>query len=173
LLRPVIGRAPSSDAALELGLLQQLLGRPDAAAILDKVAPLAETSDDPVEVARGARALRARALPRSQRGLPARDARRAERCADRNRVRRSVSRKPTRPKRSSRRWRCMRSKWAPALVGAARALADDNPPQAVTFATRARRQPLVGRRARSSWRVKPPTPTSTTRRGRRSTRRWR
>ena len=30
LLRPVASRAPSSEAALELGLLQQMLGRPDA-----------------------------------------------------------------------------------------------------------------------------------------------
>src|SRR3954470_6582213 len=59
LLRPIASRAPSSEAALELGLLQQMLGRPDAAALLEKVAPLAETSDDAGEVARGARALRA------------------------------------------------------------------------------------------------------------------
>src|SRR3954463_7202261 len=59
LLRPIVSRAPSSEAALELGLLQQMLGRPDAAALLEKVAPLAETSDDASEVARGARALRA------------------------------------------------------------------------------------------------------------------
>src|SRR3954452_10709421 len=59
LLRPIASRAPSSEAALELGLLQQMLGRPDAAALLEKVAPLAEASDDVSEVARGARALRA------------------------------------------------------------------------------------------------------------------
>src|SRR4030088_1710939 len=55
LLRPIAARLPSSEAALELGLLQQMLGRPDAAALLEKVAPLADTSDDPVEIARGAR----------------------------------------------------------------------------------------------------------------------
>ena len=33
LLRPVANRAPTSEAALELGLLQQMLGRPDATAI--------------------------------------------------------------------------------------------------------------------------------------------
>jgi tetratricopeptide (TPR) repeat protein len=59
LLRPVALRVPSSEAALELGLLQHMLGRPDAAALLEKVAPLADTSDDPIEVARAARALRA------------------------------------------------------------------------------------------------------------------
>src|SRR3954466_1497893 len=59
LLRPVVSRLPSSEAALELGLLQQMLGRADAAALLEKVAPLADTSNDPNEVARAARALRA------------------------------------------------------------------------------------------------------------------
>src|SRR4051794_28218836 len=44
MLRPLASRAPSSEAALELGLLQQMLGRADAKAILEKVAPLAETS---------------------------------------------------------------------------------------------------------------------------------
>ena len=39
LLRPVAARAPTSEAALELGLLQQMLGRPDATAMLERVAP--------------------------------------------------------------------------------------------------------------------------------------
>ena len=51
-LRPVAGRAPASEAALQLGLLQQMLGRPDAPAILEKVALQAETSDDANEIAR-------------------------------------------------------------------------------------------------------------------------
>src|SRR5215470_17890144 len=59
LLRPVVSRAPQSDAALELGLLEQMLGKSDATAILEKVAVLADTSDDPREVLRAARALRA------------------------------------------------------------------------------------------------------------------
>src|SRR5262245_22873654 len=37
LLRPVAGRAPTSEAALELGLLQQMLGRADANATLQKL----------------------------------------------------------------------------------------------------------------------------------------
>ena len=52
-LKPVAGRAPSSVAALELGLLGKLLGRPDANAILNRVA--AESRDLLV----AARALRA------------------------------------------------------------------------------------------------------------------
>src|SRR5216117_567638 len=59
LLRPVVSRAPQSDAALELGLLQRLLGRADATAILEKVAALYDTSNNPTEIARAARALRA------------------------------------------------------------------------------------------------------------------
>src|SRR6185295_13882372 len=59
LLRPVVSRAPASEAALELGLLQHMLGRPDAIAILERVAVQAETSRDPQEVVRAARALRA------------------------------------------------------------------------------------------------------------------
>ena len=59
LLRPVVQRAPTSEAALELGLLEQMMGRDSATPILEKVATLADTSDNPAEVARGARALRA------------------------------------------------------------------------------------------------------------------
>src|SRR5437762_9615469 len=55
MLRPAAARAGQSDAALELGLLQKMLGRGDATAILEKVAMLADTSNDPLEVARGAR----------------------------------------------------------------------------------------------------------------------
>ena len=58
-LRPVASRVPVSEAALELGLLAQMLGRSDARAVLDKVAAVANTSNDPYEVARAARALRA------------------------------------------------------------------------------------------------------------------
>src|SRR3954464_10939137 len=59
MLRPIASRVPSSEAALELGLLQQMLGRPEAIAVLERVAPLGDAGNDPVEVARGARALRA------------------------------------------------------------------------------------------------------------------
>src|SRR5438067_710273 len=58
-LRPVATRAPTSDAALELGLLQQMLGRPDAAATLEKVAASGESADEAADLARAARAMRA------------------------------------------------------------------------------------------------------------------
>jgi tetratricopeptide (TPR) repeat protein len=140
LLRPVASRMPVSEAALELGLMQLMLGRPEGTALLQKVAPLADASDDPVEVARGARALRAlgrfheanAAYIDATRSAP-NDAAiqsafgdlflekydKAEALKSYQMV---LQADPT---------------WTPALVGAARALADDNPPQAATFAARA------------------------------------
>ncbi len=104
------------------------------------MAPLADASDDPVEVARGARALRAlgrfheanAAYIDATRSAP-NDAAiqsafgdlflekydKAEALKSYQMV---LQADPT---------------WTPALVGAARALADDNPPQAATFAARA------------------------------------
>src|SRR5262245_6991424 len=59
LLRPVASRAATSEAALQLGLLQQLLRKSDAASILQRVADAAGAGSDPQTVARSARALRA------------------------------------------------------------------------------------------------------------------
>src|SRR3954471_22043005 len=140
LLRPIVARAPSSDAALELGLLQQMLGRLDAAALLQKVALLAETSDDPSEVARGGRALRAlgrfheanAAYRLATRGAP-NDA--AIETAFGDLFLEKYDK--TEALKSYQMALHYDPKWVPALVGAARALSDDNPPQAVTFATRA------------------------------------
>src|SRR5688572_6317987 len=56
-LQPVAARAPSSEAALELGLLQQMLSRPEARDVLTRVASRALSATDPTEIARGARAL--------------------------------------------------------------------------------------------------------------------
>ncbi|MBI3492072.1 MAG: tetratricopeptide repeat protein [Acidobacteria bacterium] len=139
LLRPVAGRAPSSEAALQLGLLMKMLVRADAAPILRKVAGLAETSDDPQELARAARALRA--LDRFQ------EANAAYRDAE--------SAAPNDPAintawgdlflekyqnadalKSFQMALQVDPKWAPALLGSAKALADENPPQAVALAKR-------------------------------------
>src|SRR5438132_1624615 len=140
LLRPVASRAPQSEAALELGLLQHLLGRADAGAILEKVAVLADTSDDPRDVARAARALRALARFREANAA----------------FREAASALPSDPAvqtgwgelffekydkaealRSFQMALQVDARWTPALVGAAKALADDNPPQAASFAKRA------------------------------------
>src|SRR5262245_26152315 len=140
MLRPVAQRAPTSEAALELGLLQQMLGKADAAGILQRVSRVADTSNDPIEVARGARALRALGDFHG-----ANDA-----------YRDAVSGAPNDPAINTA-WgdlflekfqygEALKSyqialqadgSWAPAIIGSARTLAEENPPQAVTLAKRA------------------------------------
>src|SRR5206468_5671881 len=120
--------------------LQDMLGKPDAVAILEKVSPQAETSDDPTELARAARALRA--LGRFQ------EANAAFRLAS--------TTSPNAPVIETA-WgelflekhdngNAMKSfqialsadpRWVPALMGSARALEDENPPQAVSLARKA------------------------------------
>jgi len=139
-LRAVVGRAPTSEAALELGLLQLMLGRPDAAAILDKVSLQAETSDDANELARAAHALRA--LGRFQ------EANAAYRLAATNAPGDAAIQtawgelflekyNKTEALKSFQMALQLDPKFAPALLGSARALSDENPPQAVTLAKRA------------------------------------
>jgi cellulose synthase operon protein C len=139
LLRPVAGRAPTSEAALELGLLQQMLGRAEATATLQKVVPLADSSTDAFELARAARALRA--LGAFQ------DANAAYRDA--------ISVAPNDPAINAAWGDLFREKfqnaealksyqlalqadatWVPAIVGSARTLSDENPTQAVALAKR-------------------------------------
>ena len=138
-LRPAASRAPSSEAALQLGLLQQMLGR-DTTAIFEKIAALAETSDDPVEIARAARALRGlgrfeeskQAYADATAGAPT-DAAIQTAWGD------LFLQKYNRAEalRSYQMSLQMDARWTPALVGAAQALEDDNPPQAIAFAKRA------------------------------------
>ncbi len=140
LLRPVVQRAPQSEAALELGLLEHMLTRPTAAATLERVAALADTSSDGREVARAARALRA--LGRFQEanasyreaagelpGDPGVQTAWGELFLEKYNKAEAI--------RSFQMALQMDQRWTPALVGAARTLADDNPPQAVEFAKRA------------------------------------
>jgi tetratricopeptide (TPR) repeat protein len=140
MLRPVAARAPSSEAALELGLLQQMLGRADAVALLDRVAPLADTSDDPNEVARAARALRA--LGRFH------EANAAYRLASTGAPNDAAIQggwgelflekyEKAEALKSFQMALQADSKWTPALIGSARVLADENPPQATALARRA------------------------------------
>jgi tetratricopeptide (TPR) repeat protein len=134
LLQPVASRAPGSDAALELGLLQQRLGRTGATGVLERVAAPWQRTNDPIELARAARALHA--LNQFQQANSAfRDAAEA---------------RPTDPAINTawgdlfldagNRAEALKSyqaaleadaRWTPALVGTARALADDDPPQAL------------------------------------------
>src|SRR4249919_124443 len=140
LLRPVAARVPTSEAALELGLLLQLLGRPDAHALLEKVAPLGDASNDPVEVARGARALRAlgrfhesNAAYRDAAGAAPNDAAIQTAFGDL-----FLEKFETGEALKSYQMALqVDAKWTPALLGAARVLADENPPQASMFAKRA------------------------------------
>ena len=140
MLRPVAARVPASEAALELGLLQQMLGRPDAVALLEKVAPLGDASNDPVEVARGGRALRAlgrfhesNAAYRDAAGAAPNDPAIQTAFGDL-----FLEKFETGEALKSYQMALqVDAKWTPALLGAARVLADENPPQATMFAKRA------------------------------------
>jgi tetratricopeptide (TPR) repeat protein len=139
LLRPSAQRAASSEAALELGLLMQTLGRADAPAILGRVAA-ASGSNDPRELARAARATRA-----------------LGRMYDANDLYRDAAAALPRDAAINTAWgdlffetfnkaEAMKSyqavlqedeKYGPALLGAAHALSDENPPQAMALAQKA------------------------------------
>jgi len=136
-LRPIAQRAPTSEAALELGLLMQMLGKSDATAILERVAGVTNTARDASDFARGGRALRAlgrfeeaksayidasQAAPRD----PAIETAFGELFLDaynRNEALKSFQ-------------TALRvdSKYVPALIGSARAISDEDPPQAQAMA---------------------------------------
>ena len=138
-LRPVVSRFPTSEAALQLGLLMQMLGR-EFAPILDRVAMLSDTSSDPNEVARAGRALRA--LGRFQEANGAyRDAASA---APNDPVIQTAwgelfleKYNKTEALRSFQMALQVDPRYAPALIGSARVLSDENPPQAIALAKRA------------------------------------
>ncbi|MGH9142256.1 MAG: tetratricopeptide repeat protein, partial [Vicinamibacterales bacterium] len=139
-LRAVASRFPSSEAALELGLLQQMLGRPDAVALLEKVAPLADASNDPVEVARAGRALRAlgrfhesNAAYRDAAGAAPNDP--AIQTAFGDLFLEKYDNAEA--LKSYQMALQVDPRWTAALIGSARVLADENPPQAAALATRA------------------------------------
>ena len=139
MLRPVVAQAPASEAALVLGLLQQMLGRTDATAVLERVAA-GYGAGDATDLARAARALRA--LGRfHQANSMYRDAAAAvpndpaintawgdlflEKYNKREAVKsyqQVLEADPT---------------YAPAVIGMAQAIADDNPPQAIELARHA------------------------------------
>ena len=139
-LRPAAQRAPTSEAALELGLLYQMLGRPEGKALLERVAPMADTSNDPYEMARAARALRAlgrlqeanAAYREAAAGLstdPGVQTGWGELFLDSHNLREAL--------RSFQLAMQLDPRWTPALIGAARTLADENPPQASALVKRA------------------------------------
>jgi tetratricopeptide (TPR) repeat protein len=140
LLRPLAQAAPTSEAALEMGLLMQKLGRAEATPLLTRVASIAALTNEPQELARGARALRA--LGRAQ---------------EANAAFRDAAAGSPRDLAIQAAWgelflekfqngEALKSfqmvlredpKYGPALLGAARALASENPPQARQFAEQA------------------------------------
>jgi cellulose synthase operon protein C len=139
-LRPAAARVPTSEAALELGLLQHMLGQSDADATLSRVAGLAETSDDPVEVARAARALRALGRFEDANGAYRDAASGAASDPGINTAWGDLFLEKFRPAEALRSYQAALQadpRWAPALLGSARALEDENPPQAVALAKRA------------------------------------
>jgi tetratricopeptide (TPR) repeat protein len=136
-LRPIAQRAPTSDAALELGLLLQTLGRSDANAVLDRVATVANTARDASDFARGARALRA--LGRFEEAKAAFID--AEQAAPRDPAIETAfgelfldAFNRAEALKSFQAALRVDSKYVPALLGSARALSDEDPPQAQAIA---------------------------------------
>ena len=139
-LRPAAARAPASEAALELGLLQQMLGQPDAEATLTKVAPLAERGGDPAEVARGARALRALADFHGANAAYRDAASRAAADPAINTAWGELFLEKFEKAEALKSFQAVLQadpEFAPALLGSARTLADENPPQSIALAKRA------------------------------------
>jgi cellulose synthase operon protein C len=143
ILRPVAQRQPTSDAALELGLLLKMLSRAEAITYLDRVAASADTASRASELARAARALRA-----------------LGRFNEANAAYRDAATAAPRDPAIQTAWgemfvegRCQTcnvdalksfqaalkedAKWTPALVGMAFAVSDEDPPQAVGLAQKA------------------------------------
>jgi cellulose synthase operon protein C len=137
LLRPVAERAPVSDAGLELGLLLSMLGRPEATGLLTRIADSAGRVTDPVELARAARALRALG-----RALDANDVYRdaADGARDNPAIQTAWGDlflekfKPGEAMKSYQDALKVDPRYTPALLGSARALSDQNPPEAIKLA---------------------------------------
>ena len=137
-LRPVVARAPASEAALVLGLLQQMLGRSDAPALLERVAA-GNGAGDATDLARAARALRA--LGQFQQANAAyRDAAAAAPGdAAINSAWGELFLEKYKPLEAVKSFQAAieaDDKYAPALFGLAQAMADDNPPQAIEITRR-------------------------------------
>jgi Flp pilus assembly protein TadD len=137
MLRRAAERAPSSDAALELGLLLRMLGRADATAALVRVASLAASASQAADLARAARALAAldrvedaHATFRDAAALAPRDAAIntawGELLLDKQQKAEAV--------KSFQIALEVDARYVPAMLGIARALADDNPPAAIATA---------------------------------------
>jgi tetratricopeptide (TPR) repeat protein len=139
-LQAAASRAPASEAALELGLLQQMLSRPVARTTLSRVAALADSSRDAGELARAGRALQAlgqfqeaNAAFRDAAGLAPANAAIQTAWGDLflEKYNKAEAVKSYQAALE------IDSRFAPALRGGARALEDENPPQAASLVKRA------------------------------------
>jgi tetratricopeptide (TPR) repeat protein len=133
MLQPVVARVPTSEAALQLGLMQKLLSKPAFAQTLGRVASLASTAQNADDMARAAKALAA--LDRIN------DAKsaflEATRAAPNNASIESAfgdlflaKYRNDEALKSYQRVLELDPRYTPALLGAARALEDEDPPQA-------------------------------------------
>src|SRR6185437_10120416 len=133
LLQPVAVRVPTSEAALQLGLLQQTLGRPGAAQTLTRVTDLIDTTRSAVEIARAARALQALGRFREANDAYRIAAGSAPANADIQTQWGDLFLEKYNNAEAIKSYQAafeIDPRWVPALLGAAHALADDNPPQA-------------------------------------------
>ena len=140
MLRTAAPLAPTSEAALHLGLLLQMLGRPDATMVLERVALLAERSPDPTEIARGARAQRALGKLKEANASYQLAANRAPADPAINTGWGELFLQTEQNSEALKSFQTVLeadARWTPALIGAAQALGDENPPQAVALATKA------------------------------------
>src|SRR5216684_233218 len=142
-LRPIAQRAPASEAALQLGLLLHTLRRSEATAILARVAdaaPPARGGDVAQALARSARALWA--LGRFQEANNAyRDASAAApKDAAINTAWGDLFLEKYKPDEAMKSYQMALEadpKWEPAILGSARAIASEDPPQALALARQA------------------------------------
>lgn len=136
-LKPIAQRAPTSDAALELALLLDLLQRPEATPMLERIATLAQNANTAPELARGARALQA--LDRPYEANTA--YREASAAAPRDPavqtaygdlfLERFQNGDAAQSYQDALK---LDARYPPALLGMAKALADENPPEAAKLA---------------------------------------
>jgi cellulose synthase operon protein C len=139
-LKPAASRAPASEAALTLGLLEQLLGRPDASTTLARVASLDARPSDVQGLLRAGRASRALGRYEDAKLLyngaasaapndPAVNTAWGDMLAEKHNNAEAVQ--------SFRAALQADQKWVPALVGLAGALEEDDPPSASAMARQA------------------------------------
>lgn len=139
-LRPIAAQDPAGEAALELGLLLHELRRDDANAVLERVAARTSRAGTAAELARGARALQALNQPREA-GAAFRDA--ASMAAGDPAIETAWGQLFLERHNNAEALKSFQAAiredttYPEALLGAAQALADDNPPQATAYAQQA------------------------------------